>query len=109
MRAPTIAGIKETTIIPIITKEKCSLTTGILPKKYPAPQQMRTQAVAPSKLYLMKVEYLTPVPPETKGDKVLIIGINLANEIAMPPCFSKNASVFFMFSSLINLPKKVML
>lgn len=43
----TTIGITETTIIPITTNEKLSLTIGKLPKKYPASVQSNTQTVAP--------------------------------------------------------------
>ena len=93
--APIKAGIKETTIIPMIISEKCCLTTGKLPKKYPDPQQSVTQATTPARQYGRKVLYFPPEPPKTNGDIVRMIGMKRASEMAIPPCFSKNASVFF--------------
>ena len=40
----------ETMMMEIITIEKFSLTTGMLPKKYPAKEQVKTQTIPPKML-----------------------------------------------------------
>lgn len=106
---PIHAGIKEIMTIPIITIEKFSFTIGMFPKKYPAPQQIATQAIQAETLYLMNLVYGKSLVAETKGINVLMIGINLPRKIAIAPYLLKNVRALSKSFSLINLPKTLCL
>ena len=68
-----------------ITIEKFSFIIGILPKKKPAMQHVKTHKIPPKKLYVTKcLVSIFPIPA-TKGAKVLTIGTNRAITIVLAP------------------------
>lgn len=101
---PKMAGNNEIKTIPMITMEKFSLTIGMFPKKYPAPQQIATQLTQAGMLYFANRAYGKLLVAETKGIRVRIIGINLPRNIAQAPYLSKKSRAFSRSFSLMNLP-----
>lgn len=91
--------------MPKTTNEKCFLTNGMLPKKYPAPVQISTHVTQALTLYLMNFLYEKSLVAATNGTNVRMIGMKRARKIAMAPYLSKKPRALFKSDCLMNLPK----
>ncbi|OPX71689.1 MAG: hypothetical protein A4E38_00895 [Methanoregulaceae archaeon PtaB.Bin108] len=79
----------ESPIIASTTIWKLSLTIGMLPKKYPASRNPRTQSIPPMTLYERNHRYFIFPIPARNGAKVRMNGMKRAITMVRPPYFLK--------------------